>query len=143
MLLMTTSSMIDGVSVTSLSLIVVMTILLFLFYVHLNMLWSQGVVVSGMEEGRSGLDALRMAAERHRGMKGVGFKANILVFLLMALAYPFILVAITLLPLPYLVFSILRWLLYPLVMLLIQAINVVFHFECLENQEEEAMRKIY
>lgn len=141
LLLMGTATLIGGVSVASFSLIVVMAILVSLLFVHLNMLWSQGVVVSVMEEGRSGLNALGRAAERVRGMKGLGFRLNILVFLLAILAHMLIPTVTALLPLPNLISLIIRSLVFPLVNVLIQAVNVAFYFECQENQKEAATRK--
>ncbi|CAA7398676.1 unnamed protein product [Spirodela intermedia] len=138
-LLMSAVAFFGGISAATLALIAAMAILGFLFFLHLSMLWSQAVVVSVMEEGRSGIFALGRAAERVQGMKGSGFRVNFLLFLVVALAQTLISTA-TFFPLPDLLSSIIFSLVYLLVMVLIQAVNVVFYYECQENQEEAATR---
>ncbi|CAA7398671.1 unnamed protein product [Spirodela intermedia] len=130
-----------GVSAASLALIAAVAILEFLLFLYLSMLWSQAVVVSVMEEGRSGLDALGRAAERVRGRKGLGFRVNSLLFLAVALVQTLISTAVTLLSLPNLISPIIFSLVYLLVIVLIQAVNVVFYYECQENQEDAATMK--
>ncbi|CAA7398679.1 unnamed protein product [Spirodela intermedia] len=69
-------------SLSSIALCTVISVSGILLLLYLNMVWSQGVVVSATEEGRYGLTALGRAAELVQGRRRLALRVNCLKFLI-------------------------------------------------------------